>query len=154
MKTGTTIIEREEELEMIADIQSKIADHWREIFYKAGFGENDRAESSTPYVRYRSTRRKDNGPMTHYDIFNGDADGLCALVQLRLQHPAETSLVTGVKRDIQLLDRVTLARAITSRRSTSRSTATAPNCNGSSQPARRSSGSIIITPTRSPFILD
>lgn len=43
--------------------------------------------------------------MTHYDIFNGDADGLCALVQLRLQHPAETTLVTGVKRDIQLLDR-------------------------------------------------
>jgi hypothetical protein len=44
--------------------------------------------------------------MTHYDIFNGDADGLCALVQLRLQHPIETTLVTGVKRDIQLLDRV------------------------------------------------
>jgi hypothetical protein len=44
--------------------------------------------------------------MTHYDIFNGDADGLCALVQLRLQHPIETTLVTGVKRDIQLLGRV------------------------------------------------
>jgi hypothetical protein len=44
--------------------------------------------------------------MSHYDIFNGDADGLCALVQLRLQHPIETTLVTGVKRDIQLLGRV------------------------------------------------
>lgn len=44
--------------------------------------------------------------MTLYDIFNGDADGLCALVQLRLQQPAETTLVTGVKRDIRLLDRI------------------------------------------------
>lgn len=44
--------------------------------------------------------------MTHYDIFNGDADGLCGLVQLRLQHPAETTLVTGVKRNIQLLYRL------------------------------------------------
>lgn len=44
--------------------------------------------------------------MTHYDILNGDADGLCALVQLRLQQPAETTLVTGVKRDIWLLDRI------------------------------------------------
>lgn len=45
--------------------------------------------------------------MTHYDIFNGDADGLCALQQLRLQHPVEDAvLVTGVKRDIALLERV------------------------------------------------
>jgi hypothetical protein len=41
-----------------------------------------------------------------YDIFNGDADGLCALQQLRLDEPRETELVTGVKRDIRLLDRV------------------------------------------------
>jgi len=34
-------IEREEALEMIGDIQSKIADHWREVFYEAGFGEED-----------------------------------------------------------------------------------------------------------------
>ncbi len=47
--------------------------------------------------------------MTHYDIFNGDADGLCALVQLRLAHPLDSNLVTGVKRDIQLLDRVNVA---------------------------------------------
>jgi hypothetical protein len=41
-----------------------------------------------------------------YDIFNGDADGLCALQQLRLAGPREAALVTGTKRDIALLDRV------------------------------------------------
>lgn len=41
------------------------------------------------------------------DVFNGDADGLCALVQLRLAQPAETRLITGVKRDVELLSRVT-----------------------------------------------
>ena len=42
-----------------------------------------------------------------YDIFNGDADGLCALHQLRLADPRDDGeLVTGVKRDIRLLDRV------------------------------------------------
>lgn len=41
------------------------------------------------------------------DVFNGDADGLCALLQLRLAQPADTKLVTGVKRDIELLARVT-----------------------------------------------
>ena len=44
--------------------------------------------------------------MTAYDVFNGDADGLCALQQLRLARPVESRLVTGVKRDIQLLGRV------------------------------------------------
>lgn len=45
--------------------------------------------------------------MTHYDVFNGDADGLCALQQLRLQHPIDDAvLITGVKRDISLLKRV------------------------------------------------
>lgn len=45
--------------------------------------------------------------MTHYDVFNGDADGLCALQQLRLQQPIEGAVqVTGVKRDISLLERV------------------------------------------------
>ena len=41
-----------------------------------------------------------------FDVFNGDADGLCALHQWRLAHPAESTLVTGVKRDIALLERV------------------------------------------------
>ncbi len=44
--------------------------------------------------------------MTCYDVFNGDADGICALVQLRLAEPREAKLVTGVKRDINLLERV------------------------------------------------
>lgn len=41
-----------------------------------------------------------------YDIFNGDADGLCALHQLRLEEPRASELITGVKRDISLLERV------------------------------------------------
>ena len=41
-----------------------------------------------------------------YDVFNGDADGLCALHQLRLADPADSELVTGPKRDIGLLKRV------------------------------------------------
>ena len=45
--------------------------------------------------------------MTHFDVFNGDADGLCALTQLRNAEPREAELITGVKRDINLLERVT-----------------------------------------------
>lgn len=41
------------------------------------------------------------------DVFNGDADGICALHQLRLADPADSELVTGPKRDIGLLKRVT-----------------------------------------------
>lgn len=41
------------------------------------------------------------------DVFNGDADGICALHQLRLDEPADSDLVTGPKRDIGLLKRVT-----------------------------------------------
>jgi hypothetical protein len=44
--------------------------------------------------------------MQFYDIFNGDADGICALQQLRLEDPRPSVLVTGVKRDVHLLDRV------------------------------------------------
>ncbi|MDH4285748.1 MAG: acetyltransferase, partial [Gallionellaceae bacterium] len=44
--------------------------------------------------------------MRQVDVFNGDADGLCALHQLRLALPFASELVTGVKRDIKLLDRV------------------------------------------------
>lgn len=44
-----------------------------------------------------------------YDIFNGDADGICALIQLRLAQPRESTLVTGVKRDINLLSKVAAA---------------------------------------------
>ena len=45
--------------------------------------------------------------MAVIDVFNGDADGLCALVQLRNATPQDSLLVTGVKRDINLLDKVT-----------------------------------------------
>jgi hypothetical protein len=44
--------------------------------------------------------------MPFYDIFNGDADGICALHQLRLEEPRASVLVTGVKRDVRLLERV------------------------------------------------
>ncbi|MEQ9464659.1 MAG: DHH family phosphoesterase [Haliea sp.] len=44
--------------------------------------------------------------MQHYDVFNGDADGICALVQLRRAQPRDAVLVTGVKRDISLLRQV------------------------------------------------
>jgi hypothetical protein len=43
-----------------------------------------------------------------YDVFNGDADGICALHQLRLANPRDAVLLTGVKRDIALLQRVPL----------------------------------------------
>lgn len=43
---------------------------------------------------------------TFYDIFNGDADGICALQQLRLEEPRASMLVTGAKRDIALVGRV------------------------------------------------
>jgi len=42
----------------------------------------------------------------NFDVFNGDADGICALLQLRKAEPRDAQLVTGVKRDINLLDRV------------------------------------------------
>ena len=42
-----------------------------------------------------------------YDVFNGDADGICALHQLRLAEPLpDARLITGVKRDITLLSQV------------------------------------------------
>jgi len=42
----------------------------------------------------------------HYDVFNGDADGICSLVQLRLSNPKNSKLITGVKRDISLLKKI------------------------------------------------
>ena len=40
------------------------------------------------------------------DVFNGDADGICALLQLRLAQPAESKLISGIKREIKLLRQV------------------------------------------------
>lgn len=42
----------------------------------------------------------------NYDIFNGDADGIIALLQLRQHNPIDSQLVTGVKRDIKLIDKL------------------------------------------------
>ena len=44
--------------------------------------------------------------MADTDIFNGDADGICALIQLRHADPRPSKLITGVKRDITLVDKV------------------------------------------------
>lgn len=47
-----------------------------------------------------------------YDLFNGDADGLCALHQLRMVEPRESVLISGVKRDIALFDRLPSGRPL------------------------------------------
>ena len=45
--------------------------------------------------------------MADFDLFNGDADGIFSLVQLRQVDPRpEAALVTGVKRDIKLFARI------------------------------------------------
>lgn len=44
--------------------------------------------------------------MRYFDVFNGDADGICALHQLRMADPLDSTLVTGLKRDIALLQSV------------------------------------------------
>lgn len=41
-----------------------------------------------------------------FDVCNGDADGLCAAVQWRLHEQVPATLVTGLKREITLLERV------------------------------------------------
>ncbi len=41
-----------------------------------------------------------------FDVCNGDADGLCAVLQWRLHEPVPSTLITGLKRDIELLDRL------------------------------------------------
>ncbi|GAL12831.1 hypothetical protein JCM19233_3825 [Vibrio astriarenae] len=50
----------------------------------------------------------------HYDVFNGDADGIIALLQLRLAEPKDSILVTGVKRDIKLLNQLVTRQGIDS----------------------------------------
>ena len=42
--------------------------------------------------------------MNSFDIFNGDADGLCGITQLRLANPKQSTCVTGVKRNNILLN--------------------------------------------------
>ncbi|AYO17479.1 DHH family phosphoesterase [Vibrio owensii] len=50
----------------------------------------------------------------HYDVFNGDADGIIALLQLRLSEQKQSKLVTGVKRDIKLLSQVVKCNDVSS----------------------------------------
>lgn len=50
--------------------------------------------------------------MESYDVFNGDADGICALIQLRLAEPRDAVLVTGVKRDIALVQQLPTDRPL------------------------------------------
>lgn len=52
------------------------------------------------------TASSDGLPSRRFDVCNGDADGLCAVVQWRWHDPAPATLVTGLKREIDLLDRV------------------------------------------------
>ena len=43
----------------------------------------------------------------HFDVFNGDADGICSMIQLRLADPQpDAMVVTGPKREIELVGRV------------------------------------------------
>ena len=44
--------------------------------------------------------------MKRFDVCNGDADGLCAVLQWRKVHPAPATLVTGLKRELGLLQHV------------------------------------------------
>lgn len=60
---------------------------------------------------FAATARPIRAPLA-YDVFNGDADGICALHQLRLAHPKEATLVTGVKREVELLQRIPCDEAV------------------------------------------
>ena len=44
--------------------------------------------------------------MPNYDVFNGDTDGIFAWHQLRLVYPRDATIVTGVKRDVNLASKV------------------------------------------------
>ncbi|MGF1766001.1 DHH family phosphoesterase [Enterovibrio makurazakiensis] len=48
--------------------------------------------------------------MAHFDVFNGDADGILALLQLRKHCPLNAKKITGIKRDIALLKRCDAAK--------------------------------------------
>ena len=52
--------------------------------------------------------------MPHFDIFNGDADGICAIQQIRLNKPQESNLVIGVKSETLLLKNVISVKIVSS----------------------------------------
>ena len=43
--------------------------------------------------------------INYTDVFNGDADDISALIEYSLSYPAKSELITGVKRNISLLDK-------------------------------------------------
>ena len=47
-----------------------------------------------------------SGPNMRWFAFNGDADGICSMVQWGLIHGIDGNVVTGVKRDIELLKKI------------------------------------------------
>lgn len=52
--------------------------------------------------------------MKYIDVFNGDADGICSLLQLRKVNPVpreQQRLITGVKRDNALIQQISLEEA-------------------------------------------
>jgi hypothetical protein len=53
----------------------------------------------------------DDAPIA-YDVFNGDADGLCAVHQWRLAQPSDALLLTGTKRDIDLFRLLPAGRSL------------------------------------------
>ena len=55
--------------------------------------------------RNEATSETDRRPR-RFDVCNGDADGLCAVRQWRLHEPCDSTLVTGLKREIELVERV------------------------------------------------
>jgi hypothetical protein len=76
----------------------------------AGLGEGPRAGQDDEMAEH-DHRAKDRTAhaapeIRRFDVCNGDADGLCAVVQWRLHEPAAATLVTGLKREIALLERV------------------------------------------------
>jgi len=57
-------------------------------------------------LKHGPNAQQERDMVRRFDVCNGDADGLCAVVQWRLHAPGPAELVTGPKRDIALLRRV------------------------------------------------
>jgi hypothetical protein len=74
------------------------------MFHQAGGGASVNVLRAGPRERIAF-----GDTVAFYDIFNGDADGICALHQLRMTEPREAELVTGTKREIRLVERCAAA---------------------------------------------
>jgi hypothetical protein len=82
------------------------ASSWRECSVNRPSAQVAGGSQTTPGLPPAAAEESGLGSI---DVFNGDADGLCALQQLRLDEPADAELVTGMKRDVALLARVQAA---------------------------------------------